>query len=56
MKKVKQFVKQNDSNYGFLGKNGLNSYISQRSSGGEQRFRKPPVVGSTPTAGSMDIE
>jgi hypothetical protein len=25
---------------------------SQRSSGVEQRFRKPPVVGSIPTAGS----
>ncbi len=25
----------------------------QRSSGVEQRFRKPPVVGSNPTAGSF---
>ena len=30
-----------------------NEATSQRSSGVEQRFRKPLVVGSNPTAGSM---
>jgi transcriptional regulator with XRE-family HTH domain len=28
-----------------------NLFLRQRSSGVEQRFRKPPVVGSNPTAG-----
>ena len=30
-----------------------NLFLCQRSSGVEQRFRKPPVVGSNPTAGSV---
>lgn len=34
MIKVKQTVKQNVSNDGFLNENGLKSYLSQRSSGG----------------------
>ncbi len=55
--KVKQFVKQNRYS------ENINCYPSsdlgiiparcQRSSGVEQRFRKPPVDGSNPFAGSI---
>ena len=51
--KVKQTVKQNTNNCGLSRGNGLKSYLGQRSSGVEQRFRKPPAVGSNPTAGSI---
>ena len=48
MKKVKQSVKQNHKYYDILSK-------SQRSSGVEQRFRKPLAVSSNLTAGSINI-
>ena len=50
--KVKQTVKQNTSNCRLSRGNGLKSYLGQRSSGVEQRFRKPSVVSSNLTAGS----
>jgi hypothetical protein len=53
--RVKQFVKQNTIDNGHFSKNGIKSYLCQRSSVVEQRFRKPRVVGSNPIAGSRSI-
>ena len=52
--KVKQIVKQNRKSTKYcLSLSGSDILcLSQRSSGVEQRFRKPPVDGSNPFAGS----
>ena len=64
MKKVKQIVKQNAKSTRFATRNCSfepasailrNTIACQRSSVVEQRFRKPPVVSSTLTAGSIFI-
>jgi hypothetical protein len=64
MKKVKQIVKQNGKSTTFDTENCSfepasailkSDFRCQRSSVVEQRFRKPPVVSSTLTAGSTKI-
>ncbi len=55
MQKVKQFVKQNRKSAYLFSSDYDILVSSQRGSVVEQRFRKPPVVGSTPTAGSSLI-
>ncbi len=60
MRKVKQIVKQKRKsaakNCSLPPNLNIISPACQRSSVVEQRFRKPPVVGSTPTAGSIPLE
>ena len=55
--KVKQFVKQKYPSLKIdcspSSNSGIIRSVSQRSSGVEQRFRKPPVDGSNPFAGSI---